>query len=178
MGQIATVISTERVTGDDGNPIVEVRCDAGAGPITAELLQPSGDDSLPLPGDFVALVEGPGQGTQLAVATCDGKNTGTSAAGERRLYARKNADGTIVSDLWLKGDGTIAIRGLVNGGSATLDPSDGSWNLNGVKIDKQGNLTAPGEITAKAATPATAVKLSTHLHPTGTGPSGSPQPGT
>jgi len=49
-------------------------------------------------------------------------------------------------------------------------------NANGVEIDASGNATAPGEVTAKAAT--TPVNLSTHLHPTAMGPSGAPTPGT
>ena len=80
--------------------------------------------------------------------------------------------------MWLKDDGKFVITGLVNGGAAELDPATGTWNFNGVTIDKQGNLKAPGEITAMAATPATSVTLSRHVHPSGTGPTGPGQPGT
>lgn len=49
-------------------------------------------------------------------------------------------------------------------------------SINGVVIDPQGNVYAPGEITAKATT--SPVNLSTHVHPTGVGPTSAPTPGT
>lgn len=49
-------------------------------------------------------------------------------------------------------------------------------NANGVEIDASGNASAPGEVTARAAS--TPVNLSMHLHPTAMGPSGTPTPGT
>jgi len=48
----------------------------------------------------------------------------------------------------------------------------------GGKLRVEGDLEVTGEVTAKAASPATAVSLSTHLHPTAMGPSGAPTPGT
>lgn len=175
MAQQGLVVSVARVT-DEGVESVEVRCDTGGGAIiTADHFQPAGVDALPLPGDFAAIEDSTGTGAKQATGYHDGNNAGKSANGEHRIYGR-NADGVVVSEFWLKGDGTVAITGLVNGGTATLDPSDGTWNFNGVKVDAQGNLTAPGEITAMVAT--APVKLSTHLHPTGMGPSGAPTPGT
>ena len=41
-----------------------------------------------------------------------------------------------------------------------------------------GNLVVHGEVTAKAAVPAQAVKLSTHVHPHPMGPTSAPTPGT
>jgi phage baseplate assembly protein gpV len=40
----------------------------------------------------------------------------------------------------------------------------------------KGAITADGEVTAMATGPG--VKLSTHIHPTGVGPTGAPTPGT
>lgn len=177
MGRIATVVSTKRLL-DEGVQVVEILVDTGGGNnVTVDHFDGAGEDALPLPGDLVALEEGDGTGNLIAVAYHDSKNAGKAANGEKRFVARK-ADGTIVSELWLKGDGAIEVNGLVNGGALKLDPSNGTWSCNGVTFDKQGNIVAPGEVTGMAATPATAVKLSTHLHPTGTGPSGPPQPGT
>lgn len=53
---------------------------------------------------------------------------------------------------------------------------DGTVTINGLRIDPQGNLSTPGEVTAKDQT--APVNLSTHLHPTAMGPSGAPTPGT
>lgn len=53
---------------------------------------------------------------------------------------------------------------------------EGDFNIQGA-LSVTGAITAGGEITAKAGTPA-AVKVSTHTHPTGVGPSGPPTPGS
>jgi hypothetical protein len=65
------------------------------------------------------------------------------------------------------GDGLVEIKGL---------PAGEAYQIGPVRIDKQGNITTPGEITAKANT--APVKLSTHLHDSGTGPTKPPTPGT
>lgn len=176
MGSIANVVSSER-SDSEGTKVVEVRCDTGGGvTVTADHFQAAGVDALPLPGDFVALEPGDGAGNQQATGYHDGKNQGKARPGEFRALGR-DGNGKPTVELWMKNDGTLAITGLVNGGTAELSPSDGSWTFNGAKIDAQGNFTSPGEITAKAGTPA-AVKLSSHTHPTGTGPSGPPTPGS
>lgn len=53
---------------------------------------------------------------------------------------------------------------------------DGDLTVNG-DLTVSGDIKAAGEITAKNGTPAS-VKLSTHTHPTGVGPSGPPTPGS
>lgn len=172
----AVVIDTTRTT-NEGVQITETRVDTGGGNVvTADHFEAAGDDSLPLPGDYAALADGTGKGAVEALGYHDGKNAGKAAPGERRIYSRK-LDGTVVLELWFKGDGRLEINGLVNGGSIVLDPSDGSVTLNGTKFDKQGNVTAPGEITAKAGTPVS-VTLSQHTHGSGTGPTTPPTPGT
>lgn len=55
----------------------------------------------------------------------------------------------------------------------TLNSSSDGWNLNGVKIDKNGKLTAPGDIVAGQGG-ADQVSLQSHIH--GTSPA--PNPGT
>lgn len=53
---------------------------------------------------------------------------------------------------------------------------EGDLHVEGA-LDVSGAITAGLEITAKAGTPG-AVKLSTHQHPSGVGPTGAPIPGT
>jgi hypothetical protein len=173
-GSLGDVVFAERDT-VDGVPVVRVHVDVdgSALPVTVEHLSPPGEDALPLPGDEVALEGAEGQGDTIAVGYADRKNPGVAEPGEKRQYAR-DEEGTIVCEVWLKKDGTIALKSIASG--SKLD-------LNGVLIDQQGNVTVPGEVTAmvgtpEAPTPTLAVKLSTHLHPTGVGPSGPPQPGT
>lgn len=168
MGRTAVVVSTERVV-DQGVHALEVKIDPGGGAIvTAEHFADVGSDSNPLPGDEVALESSSGAGSAQVSGYSDTRNAGTSQPGEKRIYAR-NAQGTVVAELWLKGNGDVDVRSIASGGKITL---------NGVEIDQQGNITAPGEVTAKSASPATAVKLSTHTHPTGVGPTSPPTAGT
>lgn len=156
----------ERVV-EDGAPLVEVQVDAGGGELlTLEQVDPCGDDSPPLPGDYVAISESTGSGAARTAGFADPKNPGKALGGEKRLYAR-DAGGTPVAELWLKGNGDIAITSIKGGSKITL---------NGVEIDQQGNITTPGDVTAKLG--AAPVRLSTHQHPTGVGPSGPPTPGT
>lgn len=148
---------------------VEVTVDLGGGDlVTAEHYGDPGVDAPPLPGDEVVVEELDGAGAASATAYQDPKNPGVAIPGEHRTYAR-DAAGVIVAEIWAKADGWVAVKTIKSG--AKID-------LNGVQIDEQGNMTVPGEITAMAAVPATAVKLSTHIHPTGVGPSGPPQPGS
>jgi hypothetical protein len=164
----ALVQSFERVTDDDGE-VLQVKVDEVGGPLlTLDNYVPCGDDSPPLSTDFAAIKPATGRGNAQAVGYLDPQNKGKALGGEKRTYAR-NANGTVVAEIWAKGNGDVFITSLASGGKI---------NLNGVEIDQQGNITAPGDVTAMSGSPGTSVKLSTHLHPTGTGPSGSPTPGT
>lgn len=62
---------------------------------------------------------------------------------------------------------------LVDRNGNTLTGSSSGWNLNGVIIDKNGNLTAPGKVVAGQGT-GDQVSLQTHVHASGPAPT----PGT
>lgn len=169
MTDSAIVQSFERVTDDSGES-VEVKIDEVGGPLlTIENYVPCGDDAPPLDTDFVAVKEAAGRGTNQAVGYQDPKNKGKALGGEKRIYARDPDDGSVVAEIWLKGAGTIALISIKAGSSI---------ELNGVLIDQQGNITTPGDVTAKNGSPATSVALSTHKHGSGTGPTSAPLPGT
>lgn len=172
--RLGKVSHSERVV-DEGVPKVRVFVEEGdegsPDPIEVELLAEPGVDALPLPGDEVAILESEGKGNTIAQAFADIINAGKAEPGEHRTYAR-DPDGVVVCEVWCKGDGTVAITSIKAG--SKLD-------LNGVLIDQQGNIVAPGEITAMAGTPEAPLpgaKLSAHLHPTAVGPSGPPTPGS
>jgi hypothetical protein len=174
-GRLGKVLFAERATTEDGVPVVRVQVNLGDDSndevVTVEHMSLPGEDSLPLPGDEVVMEEAEGQGDTTAVAYADSKNAGVAEPGERRQYARDD-EGTLVCEVWLKKDGTVALKSIAPGSKI---------DLNGVLIDQQGNIVAPGEITAMAGTteaPLPGVKLSTHLHPTGVGPTSPPTPGT
>lgn len=109
-GTLATVIASERKVEEDGSHLVDVQIDAGGGdPDIAELYQPPGDDSLPLPGDGALLQDAPGTGAKAAVGFHDPVNEGKADEGEKRLYSRTKA-GKLAADIWLKNDGSIHIE--------------------------------------------------------------------
>lgn len=162
------VQSVERVTTDDGLPLVEITVDAGGGELlTLEHFADGGEDSLPLPGDVVAISDSTGAGALRASGYVDTKNAGEALGGEKRIYGRVPDGSSIAGFVRIHGDGVIEIKGLAAGES---------YKIGKVLIDKDGNITTPGEITAKAGTPAL-VTLTQHTHPTGTGPSGPAIPG-
>jgi hypothetical protein len=147
---------------------------------TVELWQDPGTDAPPAPGDWVALAQGPGAGEYQITGHADLTDKGAKA-GERRTYAR-DSDGSLVCSIWLRGDGSIEIASVLSGGAVATLRADGSMAVTGDlsvsgDLSSGGTITATGEITAKAGTPAE-VSLSTHLHPTGMGPSGAPTPGS
>lgn len=171
MSRVAEVLSSDR-TVDEGAHGVDVKCDPGGNPMTAPHFADSGFDSQPLPGDYVALGDSSGSGCEHVVGCADVRNEGKAEPGEARVYAR-DASGAVVVELWLKGDGALVID---NGSGKVELAAGGDVTINGVVIDASGNVKAPGEVTAKATQ--APVSLSSHLHPTGVGPSSSPSPGT
>lgn len=174
MSRVVEVLDSTRVN-DEGGHGLDVKCDPGGGAnVTAPHFADAGDDGRPLPGDFAALEDSSGSGAEHATGYADVRNAGKAAPGEKRIYAR-DPQATPVCEVWLKGNGTIVITN--DQGSFEMAPN-GDVTINGVKIDASGNVTAPGEVTAKAASPATSVTLSQHIHPHPMGPTSAPTPGT
>lgn len=176
MGRVAEVQSFSRTTDEDGAHVSDVQVDPGGGAnVTCAHFACAGDDSFPLPGDFVATMPSAGKGAEQVVGYLDPKNEPQAEKGEKRIYSRDPNDGAPVAHVWLKKDGTIVIE---NGnGSFEMAPG-GDVTINGVTIDTNGNVTAPGEVSAMALTPATAVSLSTHVHTAPGGATSAPTPGT
>jgi hypothetical protein len=166
MGTTAIVTATERVSDDEGEGLVVTLDPHGAALDEAEHYAPAGDDAPPLPGDFAAVDAAPGRGNQRTTGYVDPKNKGQALPGEKRIYSR-TPDGSVAGFVWFHGDGLVEIKGLAAGER---------YKIGVVEIDAQGNITTPGEITARAGG-AGKVTLTKHIHPTGTGPSGTPTPG-
>jgi len=171
-GVIARVLSTLRVV-RDGVSRLDVKTDPGGGAnITPEHFSPAGDDSAPLPADFLGGIPVQGTGRFIASGYVDPLNPGIALDGEVRRYARNEA-GAIVSSVHLFRDGSIelvsvvggnglriggdgAIRGFNSAGSFQL-AANGDFDVNGAKID------ANGEVTNAAG-----IVLGTHVHTPGT----------
>lgn len=178
MGRIARVLSFERVT-RNGAKVTDVKVDPGGGAIiTAEHFATPGDDSHPLPGDYVFIEDAPGSGRASVIGYLDPLNTPKAQPGDKRIYARDADTGAVVVEVWLQNDGTGTLSNdngsavlLPDGGSIATTPngtfetkadgsikgtnSSGSFELqaggdfvvNGVTIDKTGNVTIPTSLT-------------------------------
>ena len=131
MGQIAVVIHFL----PGAKP--SVKCDLGAKQIvTAEHYAGLGEDTHPLPGDFVIVERSSGSGRWQVTGYYDPHNAGAAAPGERRTYAR-TPDGSLACVVHCKASGEVSIESLLPG--SVID-------LNGVKIDRLGNISAPGDV--------------------------------
>lgn len=170
MGRIARLLSFARVM-RRGAVISDAKCDPGGGAnVTAEHFAPPGDDSHPLPGDYVALIAASGNGRETAAGYLDTINAPVASPGEKRMYARDGGGASVVS-LWLKADGSAL---LSNGGGYIELKASGDVHINGAVIDTAGNITSPADITcenltANVSSRAAGKELAGHIHTSGGG---------
>lgn len=122
MGRIAKLLSFVRGEAN-GAKVSDVKADPGGGAnVTAQHFASPGDDSHPLPGDYVASVGAAGTGRENAVGYLDPNSEQKSQAGDKRIYAR-NGPGSESCEVWLKADGSVLIQ---NGTGGTVLNPDGS----------------------------------------------------
>ena len=122
--RIAKLLSFTRTVKNETN-VSDVKIDQGGGDnITAEHFAPPGDDSFPLPGDYVLGVDVPRNGSKVAAGYVDPINTPVAVEGEKRVYARNPADGSPVNQVWLKNDGSVLVSN--DNGSVLLRADGGS----------------------------------------------------
>jgi len=160
MGRIAKLLSFVRSLAGDAK-VSDVKVNPGGGAnVTAQHFSTPGDDSHPMPGDYVATVPVQRTGSEVAVGYLDPLNEPKALSGDKRIYAR-DADGVVIVEVWLKNDGT-ALTSNANG-SSTLSPdgsqkgvnangsfelqANGNFVVNGVTIDTSGNVTIPTSLT-------------------------------
>lgn len=161
MGRVAALLEFVRALRGDVK-VSDVKVDRGGGDNrTYEHFADAGDDSFPLPADYVASIGQAGTGRESAVGYLDPLNEQKSLAGDKRIYARDPATGAQVVEVWLKSDGTAVTENA--NGSATLAPdglitltnangsivlqADGTVNINGVTITKTGVVVIPDSLT-------------------------------
>lgn len=176
----------------------DAKLDPGGGPnVTAEHFAPPGDDSHPLPGDYVYAGTTPQQGRRSALGYIDPVNDAQAAPGEKRIYARDAGTGAVVCEIWLKNDGTALIAN--DNGSVTLSPDGsilgqngagqfelevgGDFVVNGATIDTAGNITTDATITGETVAANTSLtvaakEMSGHTHPQGVDSNGDTQQDT
>jgi len=203
MGRIGTVLQfIKRVRGSAFWPALKVEDRKGDNNIV-EMFQTAGDDSPPLPGDNVALIDSQRQGGRLAVGVIDHKNVGVAVGGEKRIYARDN-EGAVVSELHLKGDGSLLLKNTAGTYSLSINAAGAATlTCTGLIVDTplstfKGDVVVDGGITWKGDAqgdggPATfvgglentggditsdSISLESHVHggvTTGAGTTGGPQ---
>jgi hypothetical protein len=127
MNKIAEVKQFEHGT---NGPQVTVDHGGGANK-TAEHFGPAGEDSQPLPGDFASVGDARGSGREVVHGYADSKNQSKAKPGEVRRYAR-DLQGNVVSELWLKNDGSLSL--LNKAGFGLTISKDGLVTIKGSKV--------------------------------------------
>lgn len=160
MGRIARLISFVRATVGD-TKTSDVKVDRGGKDNrTSQHFSAPGDDSFPLPGDYVQLEDQAGTGRDSAVGYLDPKNEQKATAGDKRIYARDPNTGDPVVEVWLKSDGSATTsnsngafalnadgsqKGQNSSGSFELK-ANGDFVVNGVTIKPNGNVIMPNSL--------------------------------
>ena len=139
--------------------VPDVKVDTGGGAnITVEHFAPAGDDSHPLPDDYVFTAPVAGTGRASVSGYYDPTNEGKTAPGERRAYARTPTEGggrRVIAEHWIKNDGTVVTT---------------SYVLEGETIRKMSEITqnASGEVLTEVFDDQGTVKVRTRLKDDGT----------
>lgn len=186
-GVIGKLLSFTRVTRENAK-LSDVKVNVGGSDvITAEYSHPSGDDSHPLPNDYVTLVRIPRSGRVLVVGFTETDAEQKAAAGDKRIYSRDSSRAE-TAEVWLKSDGTIDMNN--SNGSFVLSPDgsmkgtspdgnfelradgshrtengsgylelreDGVVEINGATIGTDGAIVSPVSVTAPVVTGSTSV---------------------
>ena len=142
MGRIARLISFVRATAGNAKTS-DVKVDSGGGDNrTAQHFSAPGDDSFPLPGDYVQLDSQAGTGRDSATGYLDPDNEQKANAGDKRIYARDANTGDEVVEVWLKNDGTAEVRNdegvIILSPNGTISASNGSGSFT---LSNSGSIT-------------------------------------
>ncbi len=161
MGLIAKVLEFAR-TARNGAKVSDVKADPGGGDLqTSEHFQDANTDSVPLPDDYELLVKTQGTGRHSVAGYVDPKSAQASQPGEWRAYARGPESGEQVAQVWVMNDGAVLTENasgshmLFPGGAQTMQNAggyiklleDGTVDINGYIIDKDGNGTTKSGIS-------------------------------
>ena len=107
MGKEAKIISIN-IADDNGINKITLTCEGEFGhKIQALLYNPSGDFSVPLPNDYVTLIEMQGTGNYIALGNLN--NITNVNNGEKKLYSRNSA-GAVKASIYLKNDKIIVVN--------------------------------------------------------------------
>ena len=160
MGRISRLLSFARSV-RSGAKISQAKVEPGGGAtVLLDHFAPPGDDSNPLPSDFVAAVTNSQTGGEVAVGYADTVNPKQTTSGEVRRAARSPLTRLEVIWWWLKSDGSAIID---NGNGSIELKSNGDISLNGVIIKPTGDIIAPTKIEVPSVI-AAGKELADHTH--------------
>ena len=175
LGRLLSFLRTER----NDAKVSDTTLDPGGGPnITGEHFADPGDDSHPLPGDYVATTGIPRSGGEVPVGYADTINDPKAEAGEKRIYGRDAATGLAVNEIWLKADGAVLIANANGSFELKADGSiKGSNSAGSFELESGGDFVVNGATITAAGDVLTALgrSLDLHVHPITSG-SSSPGP--
>lgn len=161
MGFIGKLLAFAQVTRNDAT-VSDATIDPGGGAnVTGEHFTDPGDDSQPLPEDYVAGMNVRRSGGSVAVGYIDPASDQKAGPGEKRIYARDDSGASVV-EVFLKNDGTAVLSNAL--GSLTL-LANGTFNINGVTIDANGSVVIPtGESISSPSMVVDGKELKDHTH--------------
>lgn len=169
-GTIGKILAFTRAV-RNGARVSDTKHDPGGSPvITSEHFADPGDDSHPLPGDYVFAVPGKQKGREVATGYLDPINAPKAQPGDKRIYARDAGAGALVVEVWLKNDGTATI--FNSAGVVTLSPLGSILGQNGAgqfELEVGGDFVVNGAVitTDGEVIDRTGVSLRHHTHAQG-----------
>jgi hypothetical protein len=150
-----------------GAKITDAKVNLGGGEnITLNHFSAPGDDSFPLTTDYVAAMSVSRNRRAVAVGYADVVNEPLTVVGEKRIYSRSTS-GEPIADIHLFNDGKVVLKN--ENGSLTLQPG-GDFNINGVIINTEGHVLAPGGGQFLTTLKAAEKEIIEHTHPAGNPP--------
>lgn len=155
MSKVGKVVRTQ--DSEDGVEVV-VEGDAD-NLVTADHFCTPGVDARPVPGDYVHLI--PMQSDRYHAVVYDMVEVSVAKDGEVIVMSRSPSTGKKVASIHLTADGNVNVL-----------TASGEINLNGLIIDRDGNLHTPGEVTT--AKGGIDINLSDHIHLHSMGPTKGP----
>ena len=159
MGLIGRLLSFVRSESHSA-AVSESKIDSGGGMNhTLQHFSDPGDDSHPLPNDYVAGLAVRPRGRHAAVGYLDPLNESKAGAGEKRIYAR-DAAGAAVVELFLRNDGSARLEN--SEGYIELE-AGGDVVINGFRIAIDGTATSPTQIISPLMT-VDGKELKDHIH--------------
>lgn len=136
-----------------------VKADVGGGDIrTPTHYSAPGDDSQPLPSDYVVMVRVPGTGKYVAVGYLDPNDEQKAGAGEKRIYSRA-ADGSAVAGVYLKDNGNVVVTAGVNGSAPAALTLSANGSIKGQNNNGFFELAANGDFIVNG------IVFDIHSHP-------------